>query len=338
MDNQNTFNFSTVNIIRFLWRNKWPIVIVSVLAFVISVIVSLVITPKYKAYSVFYPTVNQSVSKALLGKNNMRSEDVLKLGEEEDVEQIMQILSSDYIKGKIVTKYDLYKHYQIDTESREKNLKLGQMYSENISFKKTQFMAIQVTVLDVNPDTAAFIANDIVAYLDTAIADIQKEVALKSYKIVEQEYFQVKKDIRGIVDSLEFIRSKGVYDIENQIGPMNEAYWSAVVAGKNKEARKIKEALDKVAKYGGAYQSLLEQLDNETERMDELKQKFAEVKVNMQEIIPHKFVVNKAYAPDKKSTPRRTILVIVSTLSAFLFSIFLVIVIDAIKEAFKTEE
>jgi hypothetical protein len=49
-----------------------------------------------------FPTTNSSISKSLLSENSFEKENILQFGEEEQVEQMLQILNSDEIKERII--------------------------------------------------------------------------------------------------------------------------------------------------------------------------------------------------------------------------------------------
>jgi uncharacterized protein involved in exopolysaccharide biosynthesis len=74
--------------------------------------------------------------------------------------------------------------------------------------------------------------------------------------------------------------------------------------------------------------SLREKLDNERKNLAILKAKYDEAKVDAEQNITHKFVVNYAFAAEKKSYPVRWLIVTVSTIAAFLLSIFLIVVLE----------
>ena len=65
----------------FRWRKK--IIIVSFIAAVIAVVVSLFIPNKYESEVIIFPTMNLSTGKALLNDNV----NFLEIGEEEELEQ-----------------------------------------------------------------------------------------------------------------------------------------------------------------------------------------------------------------------------------------------------------
>ena len=113
-ENSTNLNSESLLILLYSWRK--PLIIVAIIAIVLSSIASLIIENKYKSIVVLFPTTTSSISKALLSETNSGKEDILRFGEEEEVEQMLQILNSDEIRDKIVEKYDLANHYDIDKD------------------------------------------------------------------------------------------------------------------------------------------------------------------------------------------------------------------------------
>jgi uncharacterized protein involved in exopolysaccharide biosynthesis len=64
-----------------------------------------------------------------------------------------------------------------------------------------------------------------------------------------------------------------------------------------------------------------------------LKAKYAEAKVELNKAIPYKYTVSPAYKPEKKAYPVRWLIVVVSTLSAFLLGYIVLLIIDRIKNS-----
>src|SRR4051794_25981718 len=81
------------------WRR--PLLIVTLSAIVVSFIFSgpKFITPLYRSSVVLFPTATNSISKALLDGNNSERQDILAFGQEEQVEQMIQMLNSDQIRN-----------------------------------------------------------------------------------------------------------------------------------------------------------------------------------------------------------------------------------------------
>lgn len=298
------------------------------MAAVISAIVSLFITPKFLSSVVMFPTSSASVSKTLLSTNSNSREDILKFGGEEEGEQLMQILYSTKIRSQIVKKFNLAHHYKIDTTSRFWRTSLFSEYKSNISFHRTEYMSVVVDVLDANPDTAALIANEISNQIDTVMSYIQHERAKKAFEIVEKEYINLEYQIAQMEDSLKHLREFGITDYKSQSKALNSAYAKALENGNMKGAKLLENKLGIIAKYGGAYVAIHDLLKNETLRLSELKSKYMEAKVDAEQTIPHKYVVDKAYKAEKKTYPKRLLIVLISTLSAFFLALILLILFD----------
>jgi len=325
-------SFNTIDIIKFLYLNKKPIIIITIFAAIVSIIVSLIIEPKFKSSVVIFPASTSSVSKALLTDMSRAPKDILKFGEEEETEQLMQVLHSDEIKARIIAKYQLMKHYDIDNNSSFKKTKLLKKYEKNISFRKTEFEAIEITVLDTDPEYAANIANDIAMLLDSVYNKIQKGRALKALEIIEKEYFGQKKYIKTLEDSLTVLRNLGIFDYQTQAKTYNQAYIKAIESGNKTKANLIKQELNVLANYGSAYNSLSQQQKQEIKQLSLLKSKYDEAKVDANQNLAHKYIVNPAQVSEKKAYPIRWLIVVISTIAAFIFSIFFALILENFSE------
>ena len=324
--------FDSSNLITFLLAWKKPLIIVTVAAAILSAIVSLIIEPKFKSTVILYPATTNSLAKALFSEDPQGKQDVLQFGEEEEAEQLIQILNSDEIREKITNKYNLLKHYEIEDDEEYKNTKLIEEYEDNISFKRTEFQSVRIDVMDKNPDTAAMIANDIASYLDSVKNRMQKERAIEAYKIIEREYSELTTKIKVITDSMSILRKKGVLNYNSQIEMLTEQYAVAILKNNVKAAKLLQQKLDTIAKYGGAYIELENQYWLNSEKSSELGFKYKEAKVDVNENMPHKFIVNKAFPAEKKSYPVRWLIVVIATLATFLLAIITIIGIENFKK------
>lgn len=332
---QNAENdFSSINLMRFLWMQKTPIIIITAVAAVAAMIFSspFFIPPKYKSTVVLFPTSTNSISKALLTQSQAPKQDVLQFGEEENAEQLLQILNSSLIRDKIITKYNLLKHYDIDEKSSYPRTLLFREFSSNIKFRRTENMAVEISVMDISADTAALIANEISELLDSTKIFMQKERAMKGFNIVEAEYLGLLADMRIKEDSLTFLRKKGVHDYETQAEMINMQLAIEIARNPSSAAVKaLKGQLDTLAVYAGPYVSIRDGLEYEKKHLTEIKAKYDEARVDAFEELPQTFKVDKAYPAEKKSYPVRWLIVVVSTFGTFLFMIFLMIILDSLK-------
>ncbi len=331
MENQTNYHFNSVNIIGYLYDKRRPLIIITLVAAIISIIASFVITPKFKSRVVLFPTTSGAVGKSLMSRNVSSDNDVLRFGEEEDTERLLQVLNSAEIKEKIINKFDLMAHYEIDTASKYPHTNLERKFENNFSFARTQYLAIEIEVLDKKPKMAADMANYAAALIDTLMNDMYKDRAQRALELVEEEYVSLNNQIKEMEDSLNSIREKGVNDYESQAEVLHGAYANAVLEGNNKAINLFQQKLNLLGKYGGPYVSFRDFLEFEMEELSALKSKYAQAKVDARQSLPYKFVVEEARVAEKKAYPVRSLIVIVSTLSAFFLALLVIIILDSLK-------
>ena len=321
------YSFNSIDIISYINKRKKPLAIITIIAIIISIIVSYTIDERYKSTVILFPVSSSSISEALFSES-LASKDILKFGEEEEVEQLLQILHSNEIRKRIIAKYDLMKHYEIEPDSKYPKTQLYKQFKENISFTQTKFMAIEIDVLDTEPQMAADIANDIADLLDTTINLMQKERANKALAIVENEYLALKKYVNFLEDSLKKIRNKGIQDYESQSEVFNDAYATAIAQGRLNSAKQLEDKIKILADYGGNYVLIRDMLVHEVKKLSELKAKYMEAKVDAEQNLPNTFIVNNAIKAEKKSYPIKWLIVTISTISSFILALLLLIIFD----------
>ncbi len=331
MNNSDTqLNFNSSNLIIFAYKKRKPLLIITVIAIIVSIIVSYTIKPRYESSVILFPASSSSISQDLF-RDNVSSKDILKLGEDEEVEQLLQILHSDNIKNMIIKKYDLIQHYNIDTASAYPITKLNKEFDKNFSFSPTQFMSIEIKVLDTDPKLAADMANDVASFIDTTMNNMQKERALKALKLVENQYFSLKNRIKTLEDSLQILRGFGVLDYQKQAEVISDGYSQALIAKNNNAIKILGKKLDALSIYGGPYLSTANHIWTLNKQLSSLEEKYSEAQVDAYQDLPHKFIVNNAQIAEKKSYPIRWLIVSISTVSTFILALLLLIIIDNFK-------
>ncbi len=328
---ENGNEFSSVFLLHIFLRWYKKLIIIIVVAFIISAVVSLLIPPRYQSKVILFPASTHSISKALMSDFYGPKADIMEFGEEEQAERMLQILNSGKIREKIVEKYDLYSHYNIHPESKYRRAKLISEYNKNIRFNRTKYMAVEISVFDRDAQMAADIANDIAVLFDTVINQMQKERAIKSLEIIENTYFSLMREILRLEDSLVWLRDRGVYDYESQSERIIETLSKELAHGNTRGIKLLQNQLDTLAKYGGSYVSIRDALTHEKKQLTEIKLMYEKAKIDAEEFIPHKFVVDTAYKAEKKTYPKRMIIVLVSVISTFLAAIVFISIYENIK-------
>jgi capsular polysaccharide biosynthesis protein len=288
------------------------------------------ITPKFKSTVIMFPVSSSSISRSLLDEQSIKGQDITSLGEDDQAEQLLQILHSNKIRDHIVNQFNLMNHYGIDSSSKVKYSRLFKEYEENINFRRTEFMAVQITVYDTDPQLAADIANTIAALVDTVKNNMLRQRSVKGYQVVKAEYESVKAEKDKIVDSLIKIGGLGVNDVENQSQVLNQQYAIAIMNGNRTAQAALQKKLDILGQYGGIYMALKNALEFKTEQLILLETKYKQAKVDAEESLPQKFVVNDAFKAEKKSYPIRWLIILVTTFSALFMALIFIIVREKI--------
>ncbi len=328
-DNKNTFNASDVMLL--IYKKRIHLLIVCSVALVASVIVSYLIPEKYKSTVVLYPANSTSVSQTLATDMNTEK-GLLQFGENEEVEQMMQMLQSNDIRNRIVEKYNLIEHYRIDPNTKYLYTKLYDKYDDNVKFSRTEYTSVKIEVLDESPDTAALIANDISYLLDTVYSRMQRERAYRALKIVENEMLEQEVLVKNISDSLEKLGALGVIEVKSQAEMYSEQYAIALASGNASRIKELKMQLDTLAKYGAAHTMLTSQLKEEVQILTLRKNKYREAKIELEQDLPNAFIVNKAEKAEKKSYPIRWLIVLTSVIATFMLTLIVFAIIEPLKK------
>lgn len=291
----------------------------------------LFITPLYKSTVILYPTSTNSISKVLLNSNQPSNKDLLEFGEDEQTERMLQILNSNRIRDRIIGKYNLVEHYNIPAGSRYRLTRLYETYESRVRFRRTEYMAVKITVLDQDPVIASNIANDIAELFDSTMNMMQKEVAVRAFRIVETEYFNLRNQVRAMEDSLNAIRRLGVHDYESQAEMINQQLAIELARNNQQGIKALYDKLELLSQYGGIYVSLRDMLEHERKQLSQIKARYEEAKVDATENLPHKFVVSNAFPAERKSYPIRWLIAIIALFSTMLLAFLILIVLEQSK-------
>ena len=328
---ENIFNSS--NILIFIYQKRRQLILICALAFVISLVVSLMIPSKFKSTVILFPASSSSISQSLITESQQKK-DILKFGEEEEVDQLMQMLKSTEIRNRIIEKYNLFEHYEVDKDSQYPYSKIYKKYNSNVKISKTEYMSIKIDVLDEDAEMAALIANDIAELVDSTYAKIQNERAQKAFDIVAKEFEAQKFKIKEIEDSLQALSKIGVIEVKSQTEMYSEQYAIAIAQGNVRAIEELGKKLDVLATYGSIHSILKEQMFEEVKKLTVVEAKYREAKIDLEQTLPNKYIVDSAEKAEKKSYPIRWLIVSTSVTSTFLLALLLLLIFDCKKKKY----
>lgn len=200
----NTYELKST--MRFFKRHWKLLVAVSVIALAVSIVASLLVTPRYKSSVTLFPTSSNRMSKAITATRY--SLDFMDYGIERDCEYAIQIISSQSMMEDVCRHFNMMEHYGISPDDPHKLFKLNEMYRSNVTVRRTEFLGVEISVLDVDPQWAADIANYMAANYDTLSCRIQQDRSQDAYEIMRDVCQELEADLRALEDTLRHDKSR----------------------------------------------------------------------------------------------------------------------------------
>jgi len=313
------------NLLLFIWKKRKPILMVTAIAAVLSLIAALLMKPLFLSTAIVFPAATSSVSFSEQRNAKASSMD---FGEEEQAEQLVQILQSSRIRDLVIHQFGLMEHYGIDSTEENKYFKLLKEYEGHISFVRTRYGSISIDVLDEKPELAAEIANKIVDLIDTVKNSMITERTLPAFDINKRKRDLLDQDLKTILTQLDTLADKGVVSLEGRAN-----LFTAFVEAKSQQDRDfLKQQIDVNLKYGAKFDGLEQMRDEKIIKLEKFLDSYEQAESDAYTNFTHKFIVERAVVADKKDKPKRMIIVLLATLGTFIFMVFLLLINERFKE------
>jgi capsular polysaccharide biosynthesis protein len=195
--NQNRNN-EGLEVLRFLYGHRKTFLVIALLAGIMSAAVTYFIPSKYEAKSTVFPPAFNSADRMMENPQ---------FGYNIEADRLIQIGESVLIKDSMIRYFHLLDYYEIDTLDPDWEGKLLKRYEKDVSFDRTKFMSVQITVRNEDPEMAANMANKIVDYLSKTWERLFKNNMYESLSYAEKLYFEKQKEVVSILDSIQRIRN-----------------------------------------------------------------------------------------------------------------------------------
>lgn len=319
------FDQNRQGLLVFLWKKRKVIIGVTALGTLVALVISLLLTPIFKSTAIVFPTATSTVSFSEQRNAKAGSMD---FGESEQAEQLLQILQASVIRERLVSEFDLMKHYGIDENDNIKFHKLTKRFNEHFSFNRTRYGSIQIDVYDKDPEKAMMMANRVVELIDTVKNEMIRQRTAEAFKVAQRKKAILETEIKVVTDRIDSLTQLGVISIDARAG-LYQAYVDAKGAGEKVEIKQKLTANEK----DGAY---FDQLEHVRREKITAYEKFMEIYEQAESDafadLNHKFVVEKAIKADKKDKPKRSIVVLLGMIGTLIFVIFGLLIQDKIRE------
>jgi LPS O-antigen subunit length determinant protein (WzzB/FepE family) len=301
------------------WRKSF--MWITILSTIVAIVLLWLMPKQYQSTAILFPARQFSVSKLVVEANAGNQEDYMIMGDEDDCEKLIQILTSDALKVEVADAFDLWHRWDIkDNEYRFHYLRLK--WEDMVSVKRTEYNSVKVVVYDYTANGAAEIANGISDYTDTVRFKMNKPIVDGVVRIVKHEYELTLQRMKELQDSLAKLRGMGIMHYKEMVKAYMKVYAKAVEKGDGAAMKRIEIKLDTLRKYGSAYQYTKDNLDKYASKYPDIKMKYDEALVNADNFLPIKFVVERAIPNEFKAKPKRMIFLFITILAANLIGLF----------------
>lgn len=313
--------FNSIELIGLLKKWRKQLLIVGVSALVLSIIFSspFFIKPKFKSTAIVYPS------------------NLITYSTESATEQMLQLAQSSVIRDEIINSFHLLEHYDIDSTSDKsyRTLVINQ-YEENVIIKKTDFESMEITVFDTDPKLAAQMADSIIHFFDVKARQLQAEKS-REVMIISKNQLDAKKiemdSLENRVHELQL--QYGILDFKEQTKEVSRAYLKSLASPGSKSAIEAKRIYDNLINKGAELNAINEHLWRTRGFYNDLKVVYENAERDVFKKLTYANVVTPPSPSDKKASPIRWLIVLVSVSSALLMSFIVIILFFAKAESSK---
>jgi tyrosine-protein kinase Etk/Wzc len=356
-DNMSTLNNNIIPSISVLFSYRRVLIFLGVFSLIVSIVATITMPNYYRSTAIFYPSSMDLAKPEQIFQNSGKATDYY--GTAEDLDRLLSLGESEEMKSYLISKFDLYKHYKIDSISEKGPFYVNEILNSLMSVQKTKYDAVQISVEDKDPKFAKAIANAAVNYIDSISVMMIKGSQKKMVELFETKLFNTQKVLDSLRGNMNSSRKKfGIYDLRTESQLITElsirteadlaamrarlisleanpiiprdtiAYVKANVRGLEKRLQSLTSSnqgnsTHNLSKLNEGYIKVW--MDQETHnnqfnlRVGDLD-RYAKIKSAYESPYSAIHMVQQARIPLNKSRPKRAILVIVSFLGTMLFS------------------
>lgn len=308
--------FDSMSFIKWILTRLKPLVLVQAIALVLSIIFSsqYFMPKEYKSFAIVYP-YNMS-----------------EFSHESPSEQMIEFLNSVDIKNQVIEKFDLRHHYDISMNGKPYLEKLYGEYDHNVSFKPTEYGAVEINVFDISPDTAFEIVNGILDILNKKVRTVQRDKSLEVANMIKMAMEVRKHQLDSMqAVSKELSTKYGLLEYESQSRELSRAYYQNIASGKGSKLDEISQEMKNMQEHGIEFRSVNTNIESALGDYNSLVAKYNDAMKDVNKNLTYWNMVSAPYKPDSYTYPIRSLIILGTCFAAFVFSIVVFRVLEKIK-------
>lgn len=292
--------FDNSQILTIIKNRKRHLIILSGIGLLVSVFISSpwIMKPKFKSTAIVYPS-------------NLSS-----YGEESPTEQLLQLFASEEINKEMIRKFNLGTHYDLDSTEKYYQTNLHKTFTENVSVEKTEYEAVEVSVIDHTPDTAYAMTQEMINLLNKTVREMHRKKYNEILVIAEKQYELKKKEIDSLEAVVQELRTKyNILDYGIQVKEATRKYYRST--GADSKLADATNMLRNLEAKGEDYIESTYLLNAARSAAVILKNDVEMARKEIRKELSFVDVVTSPKVPDKKFWPVRWVIVSTFTVSTF---------------------
>ena len=237
-------------------------------------------------------------------------------GETEDAERLLQILNSHRIRNRIIEKFDLFTHYNIDPSEPGAQADMALTYGSNVSANSDKVRVHQSVCARHRPVPGPGHGQRHGPLGGQHRQPNEERPGTRCVQSGLEHIDQTTVQIAETEDSLATLHSLGIYDFEAQVEGLTAQYGMALASNNGAAARTISKDFEQLGALANGYNNLSAYLESAYEQKALLQKRVDLMRVDAETQLPSSFVVDYASAADKKAKPVRWLIVVMTAIVA----------------------
>ena len=312
--------FDNQNLIRIAWKWKIHLLVIGIVAIIAAAVFSgpAFITPLYKSTARLYPT------------------NLYTMSEESESEQMLEIINSQDIKWRLIDAFNLDQVYKVNRDDPHYHAYILNEFNDHISFKKTEYETVEITVLDEDPVRAKNMCDSLITFYNQEVGHLHSLKYWEVVRIAKKYMKEVNYQIDTLMTNMNHLREKyGLLDYSTQVKEVTRGYMKELAENKQNSAggRKIEKLIDNLKSKGGEYQLKEHMLKTLVNQRDSLKIVYDNSYSDATKKITYSHRVQNPIPADKKTYPVRWLIVLISLIATEFFALLVIFGVEGLKSS-----
>lgn len=306
--------FNNLNLLKLVFKWKWHLVAIVVIAGILAVIFSgrQFITPKFKATAIVYPSNIEPYT------------------DESKTEQMLQWFNSNDIKSSVIEKFNLGEHYKIDRENEYYRWVLFKEYKENVSISKTKYESVEIEVMDEDPEMVNKMVLAIIEFFNKKVQVIHKEKYIEVLNVAEKQLNRKNNEVDSVKKRLaELNRKFGMLDYTLEVEELTKGYLGTVEGNDiNIHNQKVESLRKNYRDKGTEFRWLQYRLASLQNEYQNALNHYQSTLMDVESEFTYTNMVTSPEVPDRKAYPKRWLILLYSVVGAFFMALIVISLIE----------